>query len=184
MFIKKIMFKDGVTSVSYEDGDQTVTIKSSEAPRDSLIMALDKLKAPLFRNLGIPSRDDVEKDYADMAYTEVRQSTAKHERSAISVLFGVCGITHGSSEKKGVYFKVLALLGSSIVKTSEMFLPAGEENEDDLEHLTQDESDAMVALLREAEAFVAGVREQGQLFDAAGNPTEDATNEEEDPEEF
>lgn len=179
MFIKKILFKDGVTSVSYEDGDQTVTIKSSEAPRDGLIMALDKLKAPLFRNLGIPSVVELESDYhKDASYAELRRSVAKQEREAVDLLFGVCGITHGSSEKKGAYFKVLALLGSSIVKTSEMFLPAGEGNEDDLEHLTQDESDAMAALLREAEAFVSGAREQGQLFDAAGNPTEDATNEE------
>ena len=182
MFIKKILFKDGVTSVSYEDGDQTVTIKSSESPRDSLIMCLEKLKAPLFRNIGIRTRDELEKDYKDVSYADVKTITARTERDAVSVLFDVCGILHDSSEKKGVSFKILALFSNgfakNVVKTSAMFLPVGESSETDPEHLTQEETDTLTALLREAEAFISGAREQGQLFDSEGEPTEEADNEE------
>lgn len=185
MFIKKIMRKDGVTVVVYEDNGSVFTIKTAEEPKASLLAALLNLRQPLLRNLGIPLQESIAKDYKDISFEPQKRSAAKLEREQVANLFDVCGLVHSLSEKNGESFRILGILSGNTLKTSGMKIPAqgdlfweGKEPTEQIEVLTPEDMVNIRTLLTEAESFVDGAREQGQLFDTEGNPTEDADNEE------
>ncbi|MBQ7508421.1 MAG: hypothetical protein IJT52_03735 [Spirochaetales bacterium] len=185
MFIKKIMRKDGVTVVVYEDNGSVFTIKTAEEPKASLLAALLNLRQPLLRNLGIPLQESIAKDYKDISFEPQKRSAAKLEREQVANLFDVCGLVHSFSEKNGESFRILGIFSENTVKTSTMTVaPQGDsfwDGKDPKEFfgfLTPEDMENIKRLLSEAEDFVDGAREQGQLFDTEGNPTEDADNEE------
>lgn len=171
MEIKKIMRKDGVTVVVYEDNGSTFTIKTAEDPRSSLLAAMLKLKQPLLRNLGLPLRDSVDKDYKDSAHENIRKSVATSERSMVSDMFTVCGLVHSISEKNGESFRILGIFADNTLKTSGMTVsPQGDkfwDGNDAVDYpdfLTPEDIDNIRKLLAEADAFVCGAREQPELF--------------------
>lgn len=172
MFIKKIMRKDGVTVVVYEDNGSVFQIKTAEEPKASLLSALLKLRDPMLRNFGVALEDSVDKDYKDVAYEDQKKKAAKWERNSFSAMFDMCGLVHSFSEKNGESFRILGIFSENTVKTSTMTVAPqgdsfwdGKDPEDFSGYLTPEDMENIKGLLSEAEDFVSGAREQPELFD-------------------
>ena len=186
MFVNEAFSKDGQLSISYEDSGNNYSVKSGENPKPSLTEAMKNLRPILFRNLEIPDPDEVDSDYKDdISYKDIRRSTAKLERTFYSKHFMVIGASHSQSEQNGDKFKIIGLYkttsGVLPVRTSAMSVPEqgasfwnGKNAAEYPGFLTPEDCDAIETFFYEVEAFIAGERDQKELFDKNGEPKEDA----------
>ena len=188
--IKKILKKNNTISISYVENGNDYNVKTTEQPKESFNNALAKLKNIMLQDLGIPLPEDAARDYETVAYKEAREGTARYERKTVVNCFSVIGLSHTYNEKKGDTFKVFGMLGPNVIKTDALTVP--EEGQDFWKNHRKDENPDLITdaelkdlkdFIAEAEAFVDGAREQMELFDADGEPTEEAETAA-DPEDF
>lgn len=186
-FIKKIIKKNNVITISYEENGDDYTVKTTEQPRERFVVVLSWLRDILLRNLGIPLSGDASNDFKDGPYASVKGMTVEQERMHIEGQFIVIGLSHSYSEKKGDVYRIFGKLGDNTVKTSALTVPEEAEefwkNHDKWKHpalLLPKEIDSINQFITEAEAFVEGARDQMELFDDNGEPTEEADNEDQE----
>ena len=179
--LKKILKKNNVIKISYTENGNDYNVRTTEQPKESFENALAKLKNIMLLNLQIPLPEKAAKDYETVAYREVREGTARHERSEMVRCFSVIGLAHSYNEKKGDCFKVFGMLGPNVIKTDTLLMPEEGDNfwtnhkkEDYPTFLTPEELKDLHTFINEAEAFIDGAREQMELFNADGEPTEEA----------
>ena len=189
MDIRKAFMKDGQLSISYRKDGNSYSIKSAETPRPELALAIEGLKGILYRNMEVFLPSDVERSYPDdVAYKEVKRSVARQERLRMVEHFRVIGLSHSQSEQNGDVYRGLGLYITSSnripISTGAMTVPehgdefwlAGNEPSAHLSYLTPDDCKAIERFMAAIEDFIAGGREQKELFDDSGDPTLDADN--------
>ena len=189
--LKKIIKKNNVIKISYTENGNDYNVKTSDQPKETFEGSLAKLKNIMLINLQVPLPEKAAQDYENVAYREVREGTARHERSEMVRCFSVIGLAHSYNEKKGDAFRIFGTLGPNVIKTDTLVLPEEGENcwtnhkkEDSPTFLTPDEFKDLRSFISEAEDFIAGAREQMELFTEDGEPTAEAEHLEEEPEEF
>ena len=193
MDIKKVFSKDGMLNVVYESNGTIYSIKSSDTPKESLSKAMHALKGILLRNLEVVTPDTVEATYADdTSYKDIKRAVARQERMNVFNHYRSTGLSHSFSEQNGDTYRIIGVYETSWglvhISTSpmctppqgEIFWTVGNKPTEYPKFLTEDDISAIRAFLAEVEVFVRGEREQKELFDEDGEPTEDADNVTED----
>ena len=193
MDIRKAFSKDGLLHVSYESSGTSYNIKSSETPKPGLNTAMDNLKGILYRNLEVFTPDKVNETYGDgIAYKDVKREVARQERLRMVQHFKAIGLSHSFSEQNGDTYRVLGMYetssGSIPVSTCAMTKPphgddfwlSGNRPSEYPKYLTPEDMNAIDEFLAQVGDFITGEREQKELFDDAGDPTDDADNGSED----
>ena len=189
MDIKKAYQKDGLLSISYESSGTSYNIKSSEQPKAAFNEATEKLKGILYRNLEVFTPDKVDEVYTDdVSYKDVKRAVARQERLRFVQHFKAIGMSHSFSEQNGDTYRVLGLYetssGSIPISTCAMCRPpqgddfwlAGNLPNEYPKYLTAEDMDAIFEFFAQVEDFLEGERDQKDLFNDSGNPTEDADN--------
>ena len=182
MEIKKIIYKKSILTIVYEDGGSVFSLKTEDEPGAKMLECLAKLKRTLMRALGFSTTFDAEKDYDGVPYKDAKVAAATLERNAVSLLFSAIGIAYKWNDKTGSSYVIYGSLKDNVLKTKPMNTTPeaafwdGKNPRDYPELLTPEEKEAIDILIAETEAFVAGSRDQLELFEDTAPIPDDEDN--------